>query len=206
MDDHDETKQGDEHGGHDGWESADPPSTAPPQVVTWPDSETSPSYPSFYFDTTVVYDLHNDFDDDLDNDFEELADLAFNQGAGGRMMLSIEIALSADDGNHQEMDASMEDNYREGYFGAAPAAREAIQALVVEKYKAEKGARRVAGDSSTSTMCVVCQEQLVEGVDVVCMPCSHEFHADCLFPWLNRSRFCPICRFELPRENGWTSG
>lgn len=204
MDDNNETQQGDEHGGHDGWESADLPSTAPSQDDTWPDAETSTSYQSFYFDTSEVVD-HDDFDDHDDVD-DELADLAMHGGAGRSILLSIVFALSADDGHAHEMDASMEDNYGGRYFGAAPAAKEAVQALEVEKYKAEKGGQRVAGDGATSTMCVVCQENLVEGVDVACMPCSHQFHADCLFPWLDRSRFCPICRFELPREKGWTSG
>lgn len=47
--------------------------------------------------------------------------------------------------------------------------------------------------------CVICLEQLVlEGRNIVCMPCSHMFHRDCIITWLDRSHCCPICRYDLP--------
>lgn len=30
------------------------------------------------------------------------------------------------------------------------------------------------------------------------MPCGHVFHEECIVAWLNRSHYCPVCRFEMP--------
>ena len=33
------------------------------------------------------------------------------------------------------------------------------------------------------------------------LPCGHEFHADCITPWLvNRRRTCPICKGDVVRS------
>lgn len=37
--------------------------------------------------------------------------------------------------------------------------------------------------------CVVCLEEVY---------CSHLFHAHCIVAWLGESKFCRICRLELP--------
>lgn len=181
MDENNESQQFvDQHGGHEGSESAD-------QSL-------------IYGDMGRPDDYAEDSDDEGDTDLtEEEYRLSLMSNVYGSIFMLF-------GGGGHIADASMEENYRGGCFGAAPASKEAIDALKVGQYKAEKGSRRAARDGAKTTACVVCQEELEEGVDVACMPCSHEFHADCLFPWLNRSRFCPICRFELPREKGWASG
>jgi len=50
--------------------------------------------------------------------------------------------------------------------------------------------------------CVVCLEEYVEGVSrVMSLPCGHEFHADCITPWLTtRRRTCPICKGDVVRS------
>ncbi|OMO60711.1 Zinc finger, RING-type [Corchorus capsularis] len=48
--------------------------------------------------------------------------------------------------------------------------------------------------------CMVCLEQLQVGSCVSQMPCSHDFHRDCIETWLKQSHYCPICRFEMPTE------
>ena len=32
------------------------------------------------------------------------------------------------------------------------------------------------------------------------MPCSHYFHEQCIFSWLQLNHVCPLCRFPLPTE------
>ncbi|VTT59693.1 unnamed protein product [Fusarium fujikuroi] len=53
--------------------------------------------------------------------------------------------------------------------------------------------------------CVVCLEEYVDGVSqVMSLPCGHEFHVECITPWLTtRRRTCPICKGDglLANEN-----
>ncbi|KAL1301439.1 hypothetical protein AAFC00_005692 [Neodothiora populina] len=54
--------------------------------------------------------------------------------------------------------------------------------------------------------CVVCLEEYVDGVSrVMSLPCGHEFHAECISPWLTtRRRTCPICKSDVVRSIGRT--
>jgi hypothetical protein len=56
--------------------------------------------------------------------------------------------------------------------------------------------------TSTLGECVVCLEEYIDGESrVMRLPCGHEFHADCVVPWLtNRRRVCPICKLVCPLE------
>ncbi|XVF41534.1 hypothetical protein PTKIN_Ptkin01aG0287100 [Pterospermum kingtungense] len=69
--------------------------------------------------------------------------------------------------------------------GMVPASKAAIEGL--EKVVAEN-----------PIDCAVCLEDLSTGSEAKQMPCSHLFHAHCIVSWLGKSKFCPICRFELP--------
>ncbi|KAL3426075.1 pa domain-containing protein [Phlyctema vagabunda] len=50
--------------------------------------------------------------------------------------------------------------------------------------------------------CVVCLEEYIDGVSrVMSLPCGHEFHEDCITPWLTtRRRTCPICKGDVVRS------
>ncbi|KAL9124844.1 MAG: hypothetical protein Q9217_005877 [Psora testacea] len=50
--------------------------------------------------------------------------------------------------------------------------------------------------------CVVCLEEYVDGHSrVMSLPCGHEFHAECITPWLTtRRRTCPICKGDVVRS------
>ncbi|SMQ56148.1 unnamed protein product [Zymoseptoria tritici ST99CH_3D7] len=56
--------------------------------------------------------------------------------------------------------------------------------------------------------CVVCLEEYVDGVSrVMSLPCGHEFHAECITPWLTtRRRTCPICKGDVVRSLARSSG
>ncbi|OJD12338.1 hypothetical protein AJ78_07045 [Emergomyces pasteurianus Ep9510] len=52
--------------------------------------------------------------------------------------------------------------------------------------------------------CVVCLEEYIDGQSrVMSLPCGHEFHAECITPWLTtRRRTCPICKGDVVRSMG----
>ncbi|KAF8112473.1 hypothetical protein N665_0064s0100 [Sinapis alba] len=58
------------------------------------------------------------------------------------------------------------------------------------------------GDSLVSDMsCTICLEEFKNGVNVVELPCGHEFDDACIAHWFATDHICPLCRFELPREH-----
>ncbi|KAJ6093473.1 hypothetical protein N7486_008762 [Penicillium sp. IBT 16267x] len=52
-------------------------------------------------------------------------------------------------------------------------------------------------DSEDAT-CVICQDDIKVGDEVMLLPCSHwSFHAACIEPWLRRTNTCPSCRRKV---------
>lgn len=45
--------------------------------------------------------------------------------------------------------------------------------------------------------CVICLENLGMERELLCTPCSHMFHGDCIKKWLENGNSCPICRYNL---------
>lgn len=45
--------------------------------------------------------------------------------------------------------------------------------------------------------CSVCLEQVNEGELVRSLPCMHQFHANCIDPWLRQQGTCPVCKFRV---------
>ncbi|PLN77796.1 hypothetical protein BDW42DRAFT_196290 [Aspergillus taichungensis] len=46
--------------------------------------------------------------------------------------------------------------------------------------------------------CPICTDDFVKGQDLRVLPCNHQFHPDCVDPWLvNVSGTCPLCRIDL---------
>ncbi|KAJ5094519.1 hypothetical protein N7456_010380 [Penicillium angulare] len=56
--------------------------------------------------------------------------------------------------------------------------------------------------------CVVCLEEYIDGQSrVMSLPCGHEFHAECITPWLTtRRRTCPICKGDVVRSMAHSQG
>lgn len=55
-----------------------------------------------------------------------------------------------------------------------------------------------AGEDSGEKSCPICLEEFQVASQVKRMPCLHIFHGHCIDQWLNKSHYCPVCRFELP--------
>ncbi|KOS44931.1 hypothetical protein ACN38_g4157 [Penicillium nordicum] len=72
-----------------------------------------------------------------------------------------------------------------------------------EKYNIQTGStlwrRKYTG---RQVECVVCLEEYIDGQSrVMSLPCGHEFHVECITPWLTtRRRTCPICKGDVVRS------
>lgn len=55
-------------------------------------------------------------------------------------------------------------------------------------------------DSSPQDDCCVCLEHFLPGQVLICLPCMHRFHPDCLSPWLESHGQCPYCRANVSCE------
>lgn len=55
-------------------------------------------------------------------------------------------------------------------------------------------------DDDHVVTCSVCLEDVLIGLEATTLPCSHLYHGDCIVEWLQSSKFCPLCRFEMPRD------
>jgi len=45
--------------------------------------------------------------------------------------------------------------------------------------------------------CVVCQEDFKDGDEQRALPCFHQFHKDCIDPWLRSRGTCPLCKHRI---------
>lgn len=84
-----------------------------------------------------------------------------------------------------EAGASLEsfNSQRSRFVGASWAAIEALEKVMINK--------------DSSKQCVICLEDISIGVEATRMPCSHIYHASCISNWLEKSNFCPLCRFQI---------
>ncbi|KAL9010069.1 MAG: hypothetical protein Q9173_004959 [Seirophora scorigena] len=80
----------------------------------------------------------------------------------------------------------------------------AVRASVKQKKTATKTGTRKSQYHGKQVECVVCLEEYVDGQSkVMSLPCGHEFHAECITPWLTtRRRTCPICKGDVVRSMG----
>lgn len=84
-------------------------------------------------------------------------------------------------------------------IGVVSSPNSSSEAPSPEKSKTKAKPKRYRG---RQVECVVCLEEYVDGESkVMSLPCGHEFHADCITPWLvNRRRTCPICKGDVVRS------
>ncbi|KAL9415276.1 hypothetical protein AB3S75_043541 [Citrus x aurantiifolia] len=51
--------------------------------------------------------------------------------------------------------------------------------------------------SKTSLDCSICLESFTDGDELICLPCKHRFHSECLDPWVRSCGDCPYCRRNI---------
>ncbi|KAH0673291.1 hypothetical protein KY284_024378, partial [Solanum tuberosum] len=73
--------------------------------------------------------------------------------------------------------------------------------------KKQEPANAIGGtkNSDDELTCSVCLEQVNDGELLRSLPCLHQFHANCIDPWLRQRGTCPVCKFRAGSrwdENG----
>ncbi|KAK9280261.1 hypothetical protein L1049_013949 [Liquidambar formosana] len=143
----------------------------------------------------------------------------------GRLQgLRLQLALldrEFDDLDYETLRALDSDNA----FSTSSMSEEEINALPVHKYKVNgsqsEGSSQQQASSSTlaetkqdsrkadvnpkaledELTCSICLEQVNRGELVRSLPCLHQFHANCIDPWLRQQGTCPVCKFRV--GSGW---
>lgn len=86
--------------------------------------------------------------------------------------------------------------------GRPPASRESVRAMRdVIKRTSERG-REGEGEGEEEEEeeeCVICMEEFQQGRE---MPCGHRFHGGCIERWLGMHGTCPVCRYQMPADEG----
>ncbi|XP_063154878.1 E3 ubiquitin-protein ligase RNF43 isoform X2 [Candoia aspera] len=77
---------------------------------------------------------------------------------------------------------------------------QAINRLAIRRYQAPRR-HAPTGDSvstcSSPPICAICLEEFCEGQELRIITCSHEFHRQCVDPWLQQHQTCPLCMFNI---------
>ncbi|KAJ6720461.1 TARGET OF ERK KINASE MPK-1 [Salix viminalis] len=80
--------------------------------------------------------------------------------------------------------------------------QQASSSVLAEQKKQDTGNAIGSMKSSDDELtCSVCLEQVTVGEVIRTLPCLHQFHADCIDPWLRQQGTCPVCKFRA--GSGW---
>ncbi|GMN41472.1 hypothetical protein TIFTF001_010699 [Ficus carica] len=83
----------------------------------------------------------------------------------------------------------------------ASSMQQASSSASAEKQGTSSDAAGSTKASEDELTCSVCLEQVNVGELIRTLPCLHQFHANCIDPWLRQQGTCPVCKFRA--GSGW---
>ncbi|XP_049878425.1 protein goliath [Pectinophora gossypiella] len=78
------------------------------------------------------------------------------------------------------------------------AAKKALSKIPVKSLKTDD--REVQGDGEC---CAICIEPYKVSETLRSLPCRHDFHKNCIDPWLLEHRTCPMCKMDILKYYGF---
>lgn len=144
---------------------------------------------------------------------EALLGLPGMDGLGGIDMANLQLSMM--DRDFTEADYEMLLTLDRGGSAARPVSQEQMDRLPHHTYSqrdpgpqagsstlsaAATALRRPAGASAAAVevpTCSICLEDFSEGSQVLALPCMHQYHVDCMEPWLKQQGSactCPCCK------------
>lgn len=69
----------------------------------------------------------------------------------------------------------------------------------------EKASKSPDSKSEEEPHCSICLGEYEEGEKLVCLPCKHVYHDDCVSSWCSNHVRCPLCNFDLESVAGETA-
>uniref|UniRef100_A0A7C9CNY1 RING-type E3 ubiquitin transferase n=1 Tax=Opuntia streptacantha TaxID=393608 RepID=A0A7C9CNY1_OPUST len=88
------------------------------------------------------------------------------------------------------------------YQGTGPgsedlSSKEASPSSSTSEVKHDAGNGKILEDDMT---CTVCLEHVKRGDLLRTLPCLHQFHVNCIDPWLRQQGTCPVCKIRVGSE------
>lgn len=84
-------------------------------------------------------------------------------------------------------------------YGNPPASKKVVENL--EKINVNEKYLEKLKNNGGEHSCSVCKDEFEIDQNILCLPCKHNFHDECIHPWLKERNSCPTCRFELPTDD-----
>ncbi|KAG7471270.1 hypothetical protein MATL_G00122920 [Megalops atlanticus] len=63
--------------------------------------------------------------------------------------------------------------------------------------RGQRGEAWAGSSSGSGPVCAICLEDFLDGQDLRIVSCAHEFHKECVDPWLLQHRTCPLCMHNI---------
>ncbi|KAH0678095.1 hypothetical protein KY284_019180 [Solanum tuberosum] len=142
----------------------------------------------------IISDLLKDFKDEFEDQHHDIVEQTTNKLQTFMMtteMMSkvrVIIALTIDHYCDGRILLALEES--SSVVGMVPASKSSIELLETIE----------TDERNNNDDCLVCLDEIGEETQVLRLPCSHMFHADCVTKWLENSHYCPLCRFEMPTD------